>query len=204
MDKFTTILAIPELDETTVLESRRIFFAYKENRIIGNCIFDDDVWELNNETKGYHFNFELNHKTFKPFGEKLNITEKEFKKYLKTFIICQMGELELVSLQSIIYTIKRIIDAGTPNIDVLLNSHNNIWIGRISEFFSMLPEEGREDALSDWMDLFDEAENAINISPSSTKRTLATFESYFRFHEILKKYWNECTDTHQKLFFFPI
>ena len=45
MDKYTAILAIPELDKTTVKEAKRLFFAYKDKNIIDNCIFDDDIWD---------------------------------------------------------------------------------------------------------------------------------------------------------------
>ena len=65
MDKYTAILAIPELDKTTVKEAKRLFFAYKDKNIIDNCIFDDDIWDLNNETTGFHFNFELDKDKFK-------------------------------------------------------------------------------------------------------------------------------------------
>ena len=59
MDKHVAILAIPELDEITIKEAKRIFFAYREKDIISQSRFDDDIWDLNNETSGYHFNFEM-------------------------------------------------------------------------------------------------------------------------------------------------
>ena len=40
MDKHTAILAIPELDKTTVKEAKRLFFAYKDKNIIDdNTVF---------------------------------------------------------------------------------------------------------------------------------------------------------------------
>lgn len=59
MDKHTAILAIPEIDDITINEARRLFLAYKEKGIISNSNFDDDRWTLNNETTGFHFNFQI-------------------------------------------------------------------------------------------------------------------------------------------------
>ena len=48
MDKHVAILAIPEIDEITIKEAKRIFFAYREKDIISQSRFDDDIWDLNN------------------------------------------------------------------------------------------------------------------------------------------------------------
>lgn len=204
MDKHTTILAIPEMDDATVKEARSLFFAYKDKKIISDCVFDDDIWNLNNETTGFHFNFEINVGSFSSFGNKLNITEEEFKRYLKTFIICQMGSLELSSLRSLLHYVKKIIYSEIEDVDSLLEVCKANMISRISDFFSMIPEVGREKELENWLVLFDDAEDCIQTGKSGEKRTLATFESYFRFDEIIKRFWNESQDENEKLFFFPI
>lgn len=204
MDKYTTILAIPEIDETTVNDARRLFMAYKNKKIISDCNFDNNVWNLNNETTGFHFNFELDSEKFQGFGKKLNITEDDFVKYLKTFIVCQLGEVDLPSIRSILYRIKRIAHTEIDNPETLLEVCNNNSIGRISDFFSMLPSKDREKELTDWLILFDEAEDYVQTRKTGEQRSLATFESYFRFDEIIKKFWKESKDENEKLFFFPI
>lgn len=161
MDKYTTILAIPEIDETTVNEARRLFMAYKNKKIISDCNFDNNVWNLNNETTGFHFNFELDSEKFQEFGKKLNITAADFVKYLKTFIVCQLGEVDLPSIRSILYRIKRVVHTEIDNPETLLEVCNNNSIGRISDFFSMLPTKDREKKLTDWLILFDEAEDYV-------------------------------------------
>ena len=204
MDKHIAILAIPEIDETTVNEARKIFFAYKDKGIVTNCVFDDDIWNLNNETAGFRFNFQLDKDKFKSFEKNLKINLSEFKDYLKTYIMCQMGELELNSLRTIIYYIKKIIYEDVSDIESLLNVCHGNWISRVSEFFSMIPAEGRQKEIIDWMTLFDEAEDYVRAGKTGEKRKLATFESYFRFDEIIKKFWQESQDEDEKLFFFPI
>ena len=36
------------------------------------------------------------------------------------------------------------------------------------------------------------------------QRTLASFESYFKFNDILSRFWEESTDEDEKLFYFPV
>lgn len=204
MDKHIEILAIPELDEITIKEARRIFFAYREKDIISQSRFDDDIWDLNNETSGYHFNFEIDSNRFKKFGKELHLTEDEFKEYLKTYIICRMGDLELGSLRRLIHDIKKVVHSDVSDTDSLLEVCTSETVGRVSEFFAMLPEECREEELSDLLVMFDEVEERSQIGNVGKQRGLATFESYFRFDEIIKRFWDESNDEDEKLFFFPV
>lgn len=204
MDKHIEILAIPELDEITIKEARRIFFAYREKDIISQSRFDDDIWDLNNETSGYHFNFEIDSNRFKKFGKELHLTEDEFKEYLKTYIICRMGDLELGSLRRLIHDIKKVVHSDVSDTDSLLEVCTSETVGRVSEFFAMLPEECREEELSDLLVMFDEVEERSQIGNVGKQRSLATFESYFRFDEIIKRFWKESNDEDEKLFFFPV
>lgn len=204
MDKHIEILAIPELDEITIKEARRIFFAYREKDIISQSRFDDDIWDLNNETSGYHFNFEIDSNRFKKFGKELHLTEDEFKEYLKTYIICRMGDLELGSLRRLIHDIKKVVHSDVSDTDSLLEVCTSETVGRVSEFFAMLPEECREEELSDLLVMFDEVEERSQIGNVGKQRSLATFESYFRFDEIIKRFWDESNDEDEKLFFFPV
>lgn len=204
MDKHIEILAIPELDEITIKEARRIFFAYREKEIINQSRFDDDIWDLNNETSGYHFNFEIDSNKFKKFGKELHLTEDEFKEYLKTYIICRMGDLELGSLRRLIHDIKKVVQSDVSDTDSLLEVCTPETVGRVSEFFAMLPEECREEELSNLLVMFDEVEERSQVENAGKQRSLATFESYFRFDEIIKRFWNESNDEDEKLFFFPV
>lgn len=204
MDKHIEILAIPELDEITIKEARRIFFAYREKDIISQSRFDDDIWDLNNETSGYHFNFEIDSNRFKKFGKELHLTEDEFKEYLKTYIICRMGDLELGSLRRLIHDIKKVVHSDVSDTDSLLEVCTSETVGRVSEFFAMLPDGCREEELSDLLVMFDEVEERSQIGNVGKQRSLATFESYFRFDEIIKRFWDESNDEDEKLFFFPV
>ena len=52
-EKVSSILVLTEIEETTVQEAKRIFYMYREDRVIDStCVFGDDVWKLTNETEG--------------------------------------------------------------------------------------------------------------------------------------------------------
>lgn len=204
MDKHTAIIAIPELDETTVKEARRIFYGYRDKHIISECSFDDDMWYLNNETAGFRFNFRIEPDRLKSFAERLCITEKEFMDYMKTYVICQMGELDLGSLRSFIHDAGKMICSDLDDPSSVAEGCNAYNVERFSEFLSIIPEADREEELADMLALFDEAEEYAQAGQTGDRRTLASFESYFRFGEILDRFWKESTDEDEKLFFFPV
>ena len=77
-----------------------------------------------------------------------------------------MGELELASLRSILHHIKKIVCSDVDDPELLLNACPANVISRVSEFFSILPEEGREDELTDWLVLFDDAEVILDLMKS--------------------------------------
>lgn len=206
--KHIAILAIPEMDDTTVTDARKLFFGYKEKEIITEGTFDDDVWGLCDEYARYHldFSFDSSCLEFVEFSCRFHITADEYKNYMKTYIMCRMGELALVSLQKILHIMKKIACSKNDDLEEYLKetSEKGTLPRQVSEFFSILPEEGRELELTKLLDLFDEAEELAFTKNNGRQRTLATFESYFRFDELLRRFWSESGDKDEKLFFFPI
>lgn len=201
---YSTIVAIPEIDETTINDARRQFFAYKGKRIVETGLFDDDKWMLSDERDRRGFDFTIDEAAFHDFSTKLNITVSELKEFLKTFVVCNMGALSLTSLQHIILTIKRAVytinKRGVPSLSEL----DMQWLNYVTDFFAMLPTDGREEAVDGLLEQCDDVLDQYCFSKNRTQRSLATFESYFRFHDILKRFWDEATDEDEKLFFFPV
>ncbi|MDD6588646.1 MAG: hypothetical protein PUF29_08615 [Anaerobutyricum hallii] len=202
--KHTAVLAISEIDETTISDARKKFLAYKKKDIIMEGLFDDDRWGLCDEYAKYHLDFRLDSERFEEFGSRMKLTEKEYKEYMKTFIMCQMGELAIVSLQKLVNNMKKVSYCKGEEIYKIFENAGDKSIGRLSDFYSTIPEKGREEELMDLMDRFDEAEEYVRSGMSGGQRSLATFESYFRFNEIIKMFWQESKDEEEKLFFFPI
>jgi hypothetical protein len=203
-EHFTTIIAISEIDNTVAAEARRKFFAYRDKGIIVSGLFDDDKWILSDERDRRSFDFTIDDNAFKTFGTRLNISVNEFKRYLKIYIVNNFGVLALVSLQHIILAIKRTTYVSDTNFVSELSQVDAIWMEHIVDFFSVLPSDEREQSLDEFLIQCEDAVDKSCFSGSGAQRSLATFESYFRFHDILKKYWAEAKDENEKLFFFPV
>lgn len=200
---FLTITVIPELDELTINDARRHFFAYKEKGIVRTGLFDEDKWILSDERDNRGFDFSLDEAKFHDFGAQFHLTSTEFKQCLKTFIVCNLGNLSLTSLQHIILAIKRVVYAANGEIASSLSESELPWLHYVTDFLSMLPAEGRNEAVDAMLQQCDDTWDRFCFSRAGKQRTLATFESYFRFHDALKRFWAESVNEEEKLFFFP-
>ena len=201
---FTTIVAISEIDNTATDEARRKFFAYKDKGVVVSGLFDDDRWLMSDERDRRTLDFTIDETSFKNFGVRLGISSNEFKKCLKVYIINNLGVLALTSLQHIILAINRTAYIADKNFVSELSQVDTMWIGHIADFFSVLPAEGREKRLDELLFQCEDAIDKFCLSVSGVQRSLATYESYFRFHDILRKFWTESKDENERLFYFPV
>lgn len=203
MEKHKVTFAIPEIDEATEAEARKLFQAYRNNRVFLNSSFEDQKWFACDEYARYGLNFHCDEEKYRAFRQKTGMERSDFEKYLKIFCICQMGSLSFDSIRSTIYGVKTVIgsmqDDGT-----LLLPESIARILQISDFFSVLPTNNKEDVVTSILEKLDETEENMYSQPSGNQRDLAAFESYFRFDEILKRFWKESPEEEEKLFYFPV
>ena len=128
---------------------------------------------------------------------------EEFQKYLKTYCICQMGALAIGAIRGIIHTVKKVIACKTDCYEELYEGGSGQYIGRVSEFLSLLGKNDENEELMELLGILDDVEDTVRVGTNGGQHTLAAFESYFRFDEILKRFWAESDDEDEKLFFFP-
>lgn len=203
MEKHKVTFAIPDIDEVTVGEARTLFLAYREKGVFLNASFEDQKWIACDEYAKYGLNYEVNAEKYWLFEQKTGIRKADFEKYLKTFCICQMGELALGSIRSIIYGVKKVIE-GIQNDDTLLLSESIDHILQVADFFSVVPTDDNGEIMNSILEKLDETEETLYGRTSGNQRNLAAFESYFRFDEILKRFWGESSEDEEKLFYFPV
>lgn len=201
---FSTITAFAELDNLSEYDARKRFSAYRAEKIVEVGLFDDDKWVLSDERDRRGFDFSIDENAFKHFGLRLNMLSCEFKKYLKIFIVNNLGALSLVSLQHIILAIRRAVYATDSDFVSDLSKTDTQWINHVLDFFSVLPANGREEQLDELLVQCEAAVDQSCLTRSGSQRSLATFESYFRFHDILKRFWEESNSEDEKLFYFPV
>ena len=197
--KYVSILTLPGLDEVSEKEAKVLFSGYKSEKIVRAGQFEDDDWVLCDEYSNVGFHFHIDDNDFKSFGEKINMRKDEFVLYMKIYAIYRLGELALRTIQEVIYGIRRVVK---NNSDELKQAYKIQFMGRLAEFFSLLPKENREDALDGIVDDLECIEDEIRGTEAGVRK-LAAFESYFLFGDLLDKFWKEA-DEEDKLFFFPV
>jgi hypothetical protein len=63
--KYFSILTIPEIDNASFTEARKLFFAFKDKRVITYGLFDEHLWGLTDEYANYSFNFNFRKRNLK-------------------------------------------------------------------------------------------------------------------------------------------
>lgn len=201
---FTSISVIPELDNFSINEARNLFFSYKNKGVIRHGLFDEDLWFLCDDYANITLDFNLDSTKFSSFGKYIGVTEDDYKMYMKAFLMYHFGSLSLGSLQKILHCMKNcFLTAKLTNYPSSLSSP---WIARyLSDFFSLFP--GKEEDIL-FQDILEQLDNAVDMACVSfcqgRQRSLANFESYFRFDDLLNDFWQNSVNEEEKLFFFPI
>lgn len=203
-EKYNVVFAISNMTETTVGEARKLFLGYKDSRVFLNKSFDDECWFACDEYANYTLDYRINIADYQEFRKKTGMDREEFQKYLKTYCICQMGALAIGAIRGIIHTVKKVIACKTDCYEELYEGGSGQYIGRVSEFLSLLGKNDENEELMELLGILDDVEDTVRVSTNGGQRTLAAFESYFRFDEILKRFWAESDDEDEKLFFFPV
>lgn len=76
---------------------------------------------------------------------------------------------------------------------------------QLIEFFTMLPETENNKDFEYLMDYLDHVLDVVRDSISDdAARTLASFDSYFLFNDILNDYWKSDINLDTRIFFYPI
>ena len=201
-DLFDSLPSPVELDLQQVEEARQIFESYKGAGILMNCDFESETWKTTDEYSNVGFRFNFNTFTYKRYyAELLGISMSDFILYVKLYVISLFGISVLKTIQSMINDLKRIIKTNPEeiygeNADLHLAVPN-----RCIDFFTALPQFSEE------QDIFAsslETYSAVGMRNGQKQRSLAQFDSYFLFNDILNDYWKSETDIEEKMFFYPL
>ena len=204
-DYFNTILSIPSLNEASINKAKEIFEKYAEQGVFIDCSFEDEVWKTTDEYSnvGLHFNFNM--VAYKKYYEKVFcLSYEEFVTYSKVFIAITMGKNVLKTLQMALNDIKRII---RTDVDEIYGSNTDLAICAPKlciDFISLLPEGDNADAVDRLVDALDSYCYADIGHNKHKQRSLAQFDSYFMFNDIMNDYWSGDIPEDERLFFYPL
>lgn len=183
------------------IEVIQIFKAYHDANIILTEKFDSKKWFLTDEYENCSFNFDISADDFVDYKDNLGIELNDFTFKLKAYILTQLGEINLNTLRQFIYDLKKVIRLSYDDLSYDLEDVNIPSLPRVLSFFEALKTNEREE---EYRYICESIRNNIIISQNDSKRLLASFNSYFLFADLIKRFWSESTDEEEKLFFFPV
>ena len=187
-NNYSVIVPFTKLDDVSQNEAYKIFNTYKKNRVIFTNNWDSDVWITNDERQKTNLDFTL--KTDQ--NVVLGISKRKLINYMKIYVCYLFGNIALQTIQGIIRELKILCLENHLDFELQYGLHDD-------EFFNMLPfENAKLDRLLKYIYEFQDLELEKGT------RELCNFESYFRFDDLLDKYWIECKNEEEKLFYFPI
>lgn len=201
---FRTVKTIAGFDNTVVQQAKEYFQDYVAKEIILTADFDAYKWQTTNEYTNISFLFNINHFQYNRVYEPLlGIEYENFVDYLKSFVVLSMDKHVLVSLQSFLRDIKRLVKESKQDIledvyDIKITSPT-----LCIDFFSSLPCY-ETDTLNQ---LLEQLDNLITLQyelKPRQQRQLAQFQSYFTFNDILNDYWGQELPDEERLFYYPM
>lgn len=201
-DKFASLLIIPELDDQAKESALRLFRSYKDSKVIYNCVFSDDKWFLTDEYELFGFNFVCKDNKMTEVQKIYKMTCEQMMEKLKIYILFKMGKLQLKTLQAIIAQVKYVVMSDIENIENLPEYHGMTQIEEVCEFFGLLQVDDINEQL-EVIEALEYLNDRLTMNKSIDKRTLPSFDSFFKFDSILNKFWETASED-EKIFFFPV
>lgn len=201
---FYTVFTLDQFDNIDIVEANKKFNNLKERNVIINNSFDDNIWNFYDEYSYKSISFDIdNVKYVNNYHKVLDIHIIDFINYMKVYVIMEVGELALSTLQNIINDIKRFITIPIKELDSI---RENIFYSpyHLYDFISLLPIDSAIG--DDLLEILDIIGDSYRMSDKDNgQRQLATFDTYFLFNDIINDYWKSVDiDDYDKIFYYPL
>lgn len=203
---FDTILALNNMDEACLQKARELFEEYRNRKIIRSGQFEDERWYFTDEYANISIHFDVPEFGYKRNYEKmLGLSIEDFTDYLKTYVMFTMGDIVLNTIRDVIYDINKLIQHDSEELFALSEGMFLHHPSRVIDFFSMLPEPADVEKMEHLLSVLDNITDLrYSLNKPNEKRQLATFDSYFLFHDIMNDYWASDIPYDERLFFYPL
>lgn len=185
--------AIEELNPETIQKSQELFELYRQTGIIKADAYDSKKWTMTDEVhKGVELNFEVDElHCIRETAPKLACSLRDYKLAMRLVMTSRFG-YSLKTLQSGAAALRKFADNLTVPADYTQAQ-------MIADLLYLLPGRSRyrEDIQSEIDDISPLSKN------DGQQRRLAHYQSYLRFADILKEFW-ETASSAEKILFFPV
>lgn len=200
---YTALLTVESIDDADIDKAKEIFESYKSEGVILNDSFDDNVWKTTDEYKPIGIYFSVDEFGYKRFYEDLlQIPYQDIVLYMKVFVAVTMGKCVLNTINTAVNDIKRLFRTDPEEIYAENAELVIVSPSLVADFLTILPNESEElNRLLNALDFYVSESYANGIGK---QRTLAQFDSYLLFNDILKDYWSSDISNEERMFYYPL
>lgn len=191
---------ITQLTEEVIRQSREKFERFRELGIIHAKRYEDSSWIITDEVrKNITLDFAIDELAYAKYArEKLGCDAATFSEAMRVTITSVLGR-SVYALQQLVRAIRYYV--GRDRLDARKIVEITMNGPGIADLLLLLPGDSTEK-----LRLIDEIQDQIEAAAGEKrggKRTLAYYQSYFRFEDFMTDFW-EKAEEQQKLLFFPI
>ena len=198
---YVTIREIDFLGTDDLPAAMDIFNEYTAKKVLLNADFTDNIWLLSDEYHRVGLDFSVDELALKKSPVFNAIKYIDFIAYIKMYVVRLLGSYVTQTIQSFIRELKDVIisfDGNNLNTKIKLMSSNLIY-----EFVEMID-------LSNSME-YDRLLTVLEVATEKNmykharnRRQLSTFQSYFKFNDIIDDFWDKELTSEQRTFYFPL
>lgn len=199
---FSSTLSFIVYDRESIQEAEKRFSSLQADGVIrSDCTFNDSVWYTTDQYQntGLHFSFsEFSYRRY--YTDIFRMPLEDFVCAVKVFIISFFGHSSLSGINDILLDIRHLINQYPGRID---QTSGNSSLKRIHVW-----EDFIDGLIPDDNAAVETFRNSVECyayeSVTSCQRTLADYDTYFLFDEIIQRYWKEDLSNDERLFYYPV
>lgn len=204
-DLFSSSTNVVTLNHLAIEDAKRRFKEFQNAGVIkAQCNFEDEVWYTTDQYANIGLHFKFNRFSYQQYQQRLQLSFEEFLLYVKAYLTICFGKNALDTMRSVLLDLRHIISfnieevcAISPNLLISLPAH-------CADFFSMLPDADKNEAIEELMNAMDLYRDRILSSQQKNQRALAAFDTYFRFDDLLEDFWRSDLSEEDRLFYYPL
>lgn len=193
--KYDKYLQIYSFDNELLSKAMTLFQEYKEQGVILNAEFEDNIWILTDELTNVSLRFDIDEDKY--YSNANMWTACDLKCYMeavKVYATFMLGAHGLGSIREIVNCAVILGHSSFEDATQFISGHYHL-----AEMIKMLPGySSQRDAVVECLE-----ENQLYWGRGRKRRVLKEFTAYFRFNEMLEHYWITASEQ-KKLFYFPI
>jgi hypothetical protein len=198
---FEVIREVELLDLGDINQAKEIFDLYVEKGVFLNSDFSNNHWIAYDQYDKVVLNLRLNEIAYRRSSLFNNIKFNEFCLYLKMFTVGLFGTYVIKSIQTFLRELKDVINTfDGRHIKSNTQFQEASIILDFLDIINLQYTDEYEYIVAELESVMDSQKN--NSTPN--RRQLSTFQSYFKFTDILNVYWNSPLTNKEQVFYFPI